>query len=72
MQFISRNVFRDSHSTLRLSTLLTEFLLIPTSALIFADALVLQPDICHPPVVIEIPLAFHNNNQTPNYEYLLL
>jgi len=34
MQFVSRYVFWGSHSTLRLSTLLTELLLIPTSALI--------------------------------------
>ena len=35
----------------------------------FADALVFKPDICHQAVVIEIPLAFHNYNPTPNYEY---
>jgi hypothetical protein len=32
MPFISRSVFRGSQSTLRISTFLTEFLLIPTSA----------------------------------------
>jgi hypothetical protein len=37
----------------------------------FADAFVVKPDACRPPVVIEIPFVFRNSNPTPNYEYLL-
>jgi len=73
MQFISRYVFWG-WLTQHLETLESPDRVFTNSDVStnFADALVLQPDTCHPPLVIEIPLAFHNYNPTPNYKYFLL
>jgi hypothetical protein len=65
MLFLQRRVSWGSHSA---SCLLILFSLFVTDSknlrIGFHDAGVSKPDACHPPVVTEIPVAFHNSSPT--------
>ena len=65
MPFLQRRVSWGSHSPLHLSILFSLFVTDSKNLRIgFYDAGVSKLDACHPSVVTEIPVAFHNSSPT--------